>query len=106
MHLAPVVAQAQGIGNSYNGDSLYRDFRARELLEPKIGAITVEDVKSVLRDGFGAPRAICRTPHEYKGQGSSMTIASLVFDLKNEVMHVAPGQPDRSEYQPVHLAGR
>jgi isopenicillin-N N-acyltransferase-like protein len=102
-HFQSVVAQAQGVGNSYNGDSLYRDFRARELLEPKIGSITVDDVKSVLRDEFGSPRAICRTPHEYAGQGSSMTIASLVFDLRNETMHVAAGQPNRSEYQPVRL---
>ncbi len=35
-----------------------------------------------------------------------MTIASTVFDLKNEVMHVAAGQPNRSEYQPVRLPGR
>jgi hypothetical protein len=32
-----------------------------------------------------------------------MTIASLVFDLRNETMHVAAGQPNRSEYQPVRL---
>ena len=105
-HFQSVVAQTQGVGNSYNGDSLYRDFRARELLEPKIGSITVDDVKAVLRDEFGSPRAICRAPHEYPGQGSTMTIASLVFDLQNEVMHVAAGQPNRSEYQPVRLPGR
>lgn len=104
-HFQSVVAQMQGVGTSYNGDSLYRDFRARELLEPKIGAITVEDVKSVLRDRFGAPRAICRAPHDYPGQGSTMTIASVVFDLRDEVMHVAAGEPDKSEYQPVRLPG-
>lgn len=104
-HFQSLAAQAHGVAKSYNGDSLYRDFRARQLLEPKIGVITVEDVQAVLRDEFGAPRAICRSPHEYAGQGSSMTIASTVFDLKNEVMHVAAGQPTRSEYQPVYLPG-
>ncbi|MGH8616560.1 MAG: C45 family autoproteolytic acyltransferase/hydrolase [Burkholderiales bacterium] len=104
-HFQSPVAQAHGVGNSFNGDSLYRDFRARQLLEPRIGAITVEDVKAMLRDEFGAPRAICRAPHEYTGQGPTMTIASTVFDLKNEVMHVAAGQPNRSEYQPVRLPG-
>ena len=102
-HFQSLAAQSHGVANSYNGDSLYRDFRARQLLAPKIGSITVEDVKAVLRDEFGAPRAICRAPHEYPGQGSTMTIASLVFDLKSEVMHVAAGQPNRSEYQAVHL---
>lgn len=104
-HFQSLAAQTQGVAKSYNGDSLYRDFRARQLLEPKIGAITVEDVKAVLRDEFGAPRAICRAPHEYAGQGSSMTIASTVFDLANMVMHVAAGQPNRSEYHPVYLPG-
>lgn len=104
-HFQHLAAQVQGVARSYNGDSLYRDFRARQLLEPKIGAITVEDVQAVLRDEFGTPRSICRAPHEYAGQGSSMTIASTVFDLKNAVMWVAAGQPTRSEYQPVHLPG-
>lgn len=102
-HFQHLAAQVQGVSKSYNGDSLYRDFRARQLLEPKIGAITVEDVQSVLRDEFGAPRAICRSPHEYAGQGGSMTIASTVFDLQNNVMLVAAGQPTRSGYQPVRL---
>lgn len=105
-HFQSPVAQAHGVANSFNGDSLYRDFRARQLLEPKIGSITVDDVKAVLKDEFGSPRAICRAPHEYPGQGPTMTIASLVFDLKAEVMHVAAGQPNRSEYQPVYLPGR
>ena len=105
-HFQSLAAQAHGVANSYNGDSLYRDFRARQLLEPKIGSIAVDEVKAALRDEFGAPRAICRAEHEYPGQGPTMTIASLVFDLQNEVMHVAPGQPNRSEYEPVYLPGR
>lgn len=104
-HFQSPAAQAHGVANSFNGDSLYRDFRARQLLEPKIGSITVEDVQATLRDEFGSPRAICRAPHDYPGQGPTMTIASLVFDLSNEVMHVAAGQPNRSEYQPVYLPG-
>ena len=102
-HFQSLAAETNGVAKSYNGDSLYRDFRARQLLEPKIGDITIEDVKSVLRDKFGSPRAICRSPHDYPGQGSTMTIASLVFDLANEVVHVAAGQPDRSEYESVGL---
>jgi isopenicillin-N N-acyltransferase-like protein len=104
-HFQSLAAQTDGVAKSFNGDSLYRDFRARQLLEPKIGAITVNDVKTVLRDEFGSPRAICRAPHEYPGQGPTMTIASLVFDMKNDVMHVAAGQPNRSKYQPIYLPG-
>lgn len=102
-HFQSAVAQSTGVAKYYTADSLYRDFRARQLLEPKIGSITIEDIKTVLRDEFGAPRAICRTPHEYAGHEPTMTIASLIFDLKHEVMHVAAGQPNQSEYQPVRL---
>ena len=104
-HFQSPAAQAHGVANSYNGDSLYRDFRARQLLESKIGSIGVDDIKAVLRDEFGSPRAICRAPHEYPGQGPTMTIASLVFDMANEAIHVAAGQPNRSEYQRVSLPG-
>jgi isopenicillin-N N-acyltransferase-like protein len=102
-HFQSVVAQSTGVAKYYTGDSLYRDFRSRQLLEPKIGDITIDDIKSVLKDEFGAPRAICRYPHEYPGQDPTMTIASVVFDLGNDVMHVAAGQPTRSEYVPVRL---
>ncbi|HEX3170508.1 MAG TPA: C45 family peptidase [Burkholderiales bacterium] len=102
-HFQSVVAQTTGVTKYYTGDTLYRDFRARQLLEPKIGKITIDDIKLVLRDEFGAPRAICRTPHDYPGQEPTMTIASLVFDLKHDVLHVAAGQPTQSEYQPVKL---
>ena len=102
-HFQSVVAQTTGVTRYYTGDTLYRDFRARQLLEPKIGSITLDDIKSVLRDEFGAPRAICRTPHDYPGSEPTMTIASLIFDLKHDVMHVAAGQPTQSEYQAVRL---
>ena len=102
-HFQSTVAQATGVSKYYTGDSLYRDFRARQLLEPKIGRISIDDIKAVLRDEFGAPRAICRTPHEYPGFEPTMTIASLIFDLKHDVMHVAAGQPPQSDYQAVRL---
>ena len=101
-HFQSIVAQTTGASKYYTGDTLYRDFRARQLLEPKIGTITIEDIKQVMRDEFGAPRAICRSPHEYGGD-STMTIASLIFDPKNDTIHVAAGQPTKSEYQPVRL---
>ena len=104
-HFQSAVAQATGVAKYYTGDSVYRDFRARQLLEGRIGKITIEDVQAVLKDRFGAPRAICREPHDYAGHEPTMTIASLIFDMGCEVMHVAAGQPTRSRYQPVRLPG-
>lgn len=102
-HFQSPIAQATGVAKFYTGDSLYRDFRARQLLEPKIGNITVGDVQSTLRDHFGYPRAICRHPHEYPGNPPTMTIASLVFDPVNGVVHVAAGQPCCTDYATVTL---
>ena len=102
-HFQSPVAQAGGVAKYYTGDSLYRDFRARQLLEARIGDITVDDIKAVLRDQFGAPRAICRSPHEYPGQAPTMTIASLLFDPLAGTMEVAPGQPTHSQYQRIAM---
>ena len=102
-HFQSPVAHATGVAKYYTADSLYRDVRARQLLEPKIGAITAEDMKAVLRDQFGAPRAICRSPHDYPGHVPTMTIASLLFDPFSEAMEVAPGQPTHSDYQRIAL---
>lgn len=102
-HFQSVVAQATGVAKYYTGDSLYRDFRARQLLEARIGSITVEDIQSVLRDHFGFPRAICRHPHDYPGSEPTTTISSQIFDPKNGVMYVAAGRPCESEYRAVTL---
>ena len=104
-HFQSVVAQSTGVAKFYTGDSLYRDFRARQLLEPKIGSITVDDVKDTLRDHFGHPRSICRHPHDYPGSEPTMTVSSQVFDLKNNRVHIAAGQPCQSEYHSVGLPG-
>jgi len=101
-HFQSPIAQANGVAKFYTGDSLYRDFRARQLLEPKIGDITVDDIKATLRDHFGAPRAICRHPHDYPGE-PTMTISSQIFDPVNGVVHIAAGQPCCSEYMTVTL---
>ncbi|HWI14921.1 MAG TPA: C45 family peptidase, partial [Burkholderiales bacterium] len=105
-HFQSPVAQATGVARFYTGDSLYRDFRARQLLEPRIGDITVEDIKATLCDHFGYPRAICRHPHDYPGNEPTMTISSQIFDPVNGVVHVAAGQPCGAEYVTVTLPQR
>jgi isopenicillin-N N-acyltransferase-like protein len=105
-HFHSVVAQTTGVAKFYTGDSLYRDFRARQLLEPKIGSITVDDIKATLRDHFGYPRAICRHPHEYPGAEPTMTISSQIFDPVNDKVYIAAGQPCEAEYREVSLPGR
>jgi isopenicillin-N N-acyltransferase-like protein len=102
-HFQSPTAHATGAAKFYSGDSLYRDFRARQLLEPKIGAITRADIEATLKDHFGLPRAICRHPHQYPYGEPTMTIASVQFDLQRETMYVAAGQPCQSTYRAIGL---
>lgn len=102
-HFLSVAAQVQAIGIS-GSDSLYRYQRVRDLLEPKIGNLTVADVKSALCDHFSFPRSVCRHPDEGDAN-SSMSIASIVMDLGNRTMYVASGPPCCHEYHAVGLPG-
>lgn len=105
-HFTHVAAEVQQIGLLAGVDSLYRQQRARDMLEPKIGLITVEDVKTALRDHVGHPHSVCRHPDERQSAGQgSMSIASIVIDLGERVMWVASGPPCSNEYQAVRLPG-
>lgn len=100
-HFTATAALVQAIGCDVGPDSLYRIQRARDLLEPKIGDITVEDVQHALRDHVGHPRSICR--HAEDGRDGSASIASIVIDLGAKQMHVASGPPCEHAYQIVGL---
>ncbi len=103
-HFTHMAAQVQGIGRLTSPDTLYRMQRARDLLEPKIGSIGIEDVKEALRDHMGWPQSICRHPDPaLKESRQSMSIASIVIDLGMREMHVAVGAPCEHEYHVVGL---
>lgn len=70
-------------------DSLYRDVRARDLLAPKIGTLTVDDVKAALFDDFASPHSICRPPRRSAGADLSATVATLVMRPAAGLMEVA-----------------
>lgn len=102
-HFTATAALVQAIGCDVGPDSLYRIQRARDLLEPKIGDITIADVQAALRDHVGHPRSICR--HSEGGATGSASIASIVIDLGARQMHVASGPPCEHAYQTVGLPG-
>jgi isopenicillin-N N-acyltransferase-like protein len=70
-------------------ESFYRDWRARRLLERK-RAITLEDVKQALFDGFGRPFAVCRPPSEPDFGNLSATVAMIVMEPGSGFMDIAP----------------
>lgn len=61
-------------------DSLYRDMRVRQLLEPHVGALTVEHVKAALFDDFESPWSVCRPPRVNSNNNLSATVAMIVME--------------------------
>lgn len=103
-HFTATAAEVQAIGCDVSPDSLYRNQRARDLLQPKIGDITIEDIQNTLRDHTGFPRSICRHPDDRDSETQrSASIASIVMDLTDRVMYVASGPPCSHEYVSVTL---
>jgi len=70
-------------------DSLYRDIRVRELLEPHVGSITPETVKAALFDDFETPWSVCRPPRENLSNNQSATVAMIVMEPATGTMEVA-----------------
>ena len=99
-HFESVVAQTKMIdtGVSTSLCSLYRSNRARAMLQPNIGAITVDDVKSVLNDRFSAPHSLCRAPVKNSRGGYTMTVASIIMDTRAQKMSVCSSPHNNDEY--------
>lgn len=83
--------------------SLYRSSRARSLLRPKIGDITLADVKATLLDKFGSPQAICRSPVRSRRGNYSMTVASIIMDTQVGKMFVCPSPHNCSDFTEYDL---
>ena len=73
-------------------DSFPRIARINELIASCKGRVTVDDMKSFLKDHSGHPTSICR--HD----GDSRTVASLIAEPAQRRMHVAVGNPCRNSY--------
>ncbi len=71
-------------------DSLYRDIRVRDLLQPQIGAITPDTVKAALFDDFETPWSVCRPPRRNLTNNLSATVAMIVMEPERGIMEVAP----------------
>jgi isopenicillin-N N-acyltransferase-like protein len=91
-HFQSPVALAKlldkGIANM--PDSLYRDIRVRDLLEPHTGKITPDIVKTALFDDFEDPFSVCRPPRpSLSGNNQSATVAMIVMEPEAGTMDVA-----------------
>ena len=84
--------------------SLARLDRLHELLA-ECRPSTVQQVMDILRDHGSAPQAICLHPNPDEGEEASAVMFSMVADLAEGRMWVAPGNPCETEYEEVDLSG-
>jgi len=69
---------------------LYREQRVRELLEPMVGQISVEDVKRALLDDYQSPWSVCRPPRGDFGRDTrSATVSTVIMQPAAGIMEVA-----------------
>lgn len=84
--------------------SVARLDRLRELLRERRPR-TVPEVMEILRDHGSSPQSICLHPDPAEGEEASAVVFSMVADLEEGRMWVAPGNPCETEYEEVNLAG-
>lgn len=83
------LAKLQERGVAAMPDSLYRERRLRALVEPKVGSITIADVKAALLDDWASPWSICRPPRPSSMSNLSATVVTLVMQPALGLMEVA-----------------
>jgi isopenicillin-N N-acyltransferase-like protein len=89
--ISPVaLSKLKDTGIASVPDSVYRDVRVRQLLEPKRGAITVQEVKGALFDEFQSPWSVCRPPRMSLNDNLSATVAMFVMEPARGTLDVAP----------------
>jgi isopenicillin-N N-acyltransferase like protein len=88
--LSPVaLAKLRETGVEATPDSLYRDLRVRQLLEPHRGRLGTAAVKAALFDRFGGEWAVCRPPRLSLSNNLSATVAMIVMQPARGEMQVA-----------------
>jgi isopenicillin-N N-acyltransferase-like protein len=78
--------------------------RLRALLEERAPR-TVEDAMDVLRDHGSTPQAICLHPDPSEGDEASAVMFSMVAELEQGRMWVAPGNPCVTPFLEIDLTG-
>lgn len=83
------LAKLRETGIDSTPDSLYRDLRVRDLLQPQRGALTPAHVQQALFDAFESPQAVCRPPRPGRAGNLSATVAMIVMQPALGRMDVA-----------------
>jgi isopenicillin-N N-acyltransferase-like protein len=89
--VSPVaLGKLKDTGVAETPDSLYRDIRVRDLLQPHTGGITFDTVKNALFDEFAYPWSVCRPPRRNLSNNLSATVAMILMEPASGLMQAAP----------------
>ena len=89
--VSPVaLTKLRDTGIENTPDSLYRDFRVRQSLEPHIGDLTRDHLKAAFFDKFADPWSVCRPPRKNLTNNLSATVAMIIMEPGRGFMEVAP----------------
>ena len=89
--LSPIaLSKLKDTGIENTPDSLYRDVRVRQSLEPHIGDLTREHLKAALFDRFADPWSVCRPRRKNLTNNLSATVAMIIMEPGRGFMEVAP----------------
>ncbi|MGL4636709.1 MAG: C45 family autoproteolytic acyltransferase/hydrolase [Beijerinckiaceae bacterium] len=88
--LSPVaLGKLTDTGIETTPDSLYRDLRVRQLVEPHRGRITLDTVKHALFDDYQSPWSVCRPPRLNLSSNLSATVAMVAMVPEDGILDVA-----------------
>lgn len=81
------------------GGTLYRNRRIEKHLKPRIGQITMEDVKNAFSDHFGYPQSVCRHGDPRKTELERInTLACVLMDVEEKRLWACKGNPCCGEF--------
>jgi isopenicillin-N N-acyltransferase-like protein len=89
--VSPVaLAKLRDGGIATTPDSLYRDRRVRALLEPAIGRLSIEHLRTAFFDDWQSPWSVCRPPRKNLEDNLSATVAMVLMRPADGHMEIAP----------------
>jgi isopenicillin-N N-acyltransferase like protein len=100
-YLAPELAEIAPVASE---GSTARYGRLTALLDERRPR-TVDDVMGIMRDHGSSPQAICLHPDPEEGEEASAVMFSMIADLDEGRMWVAPGNPCENAYEEIDLSG-
>jgi isopenicillin-N N-acyltransferase like protein len=87
---AVALGKLKDTGINTTPDSLYRDFRVRQLLAGERGKLTLNSLRDAFFDEYQKPWSVCRPPRLTVENNMSATVAMVLMDPARGHLEIAP----------------